>query len=101
MAYEPGLMWLAGLGGVNHYTLSDFRADHREALRELFANVLGTLSQEGYVKLELVAHDGTKIRTQGGADPFRRRKTLEERKALGKPKLGGGEGGAGGGGERT
>jgi transposase len=84
MAYEPGMMWLAGLGEVNHHTLSDFRADHPEALRELFAKVLGILSQEGFVKLELVAHDGTKIRTQGGGDQFRRQKTLEERIALAK-----------------
>jgi len=84
MAYEPGMMWLAGLGEVNHHSLSDFRADHPEALQELFANVLGILSQEGFVKLELVAHDGTKIRTQGGGDQFRRRKTVEEQIALAK-----------------
>jgi transposase len=84
MAYEPGMMWLAGLGEVNHHTLSDFRADHPEALQELFAKVLGILSEEGFVKLELVAHDGTKIRTQGGGDQFRRRKTVEEHIALAK-----------------
>ena len=29
MEYEPGLMWLAGLGEVNHHTLSDFRGKQR------------------------------------------------------------------------
>ena len=46
MEYEPGLMWLAGLGEVNHHTLSDFRADHPEELKQLLAELLGALSQE-------------------------------------------------------
>ncbi|MFN0106238.1 MAG: hypothetical protein ACKV2U_29625 [Bryobacteraceae bacterium] len=40
MEYEPGLMWLAGLGKVNHHTLSDFRAGHEAALKELLFGVL-------------------------------------------------------------
>jgi transposase len=78
MEYEPGLMWLAGLGEVNHHTLSDFRADHPEELKQLLAELLGALSQEGFVKLECVAHDGTKIRAQAGGDTFRREATLEK-----------------------
>lgn len=78
MEYEPGLMWLAGLGEVNHHTLSDFRAGHESALKELLVQLLGVLSKEGFVKLDLVAHDGTKIRAQAGADTFRREATLEK-----------------------
>lgn len=78
MEYEPGLMWLSGLGEVNHHTLSDFRAEHAEGLKELLAELLGVLSQEGFVKLECVAHDGTKIRARAGADSFRREATLEK-----------------------
>lgn len=81
MEYEPGLMWLAGLGEVNHHTLSDFRADHSEQLKQLLIQLLGALSKEGIVKLELVAHDGTKIRAQAGADTFRRERTLEKETA--------------------
>jgi transposase len=77
MEYEPGLMWLAGLGEVNHHTLSDFRAEHPEELKKLLSELLGLLSKEGFVTLECVAHDGTKIRAQAGADSFRREKTLE------------------------
>lgn len=79
MEYEPGLMWLAGMGEVNHHTLSDFRAEHPAELKRLLAELLGLLSKEGFVKLELVAHDGTKIRAQAGADSFRREGTLEKR----------------------
>lgn len=78
MEYEPGLMWLSGLGEVNHHTLSDFRADHQEQLSKLLAELLGVLSAEGLITLECVAHDGTKIRAQAGADTFRRQATLEK-----------------------
>lgn len=78
MEYEPGLMWLAAMDEVNHHTLSDFRAGNPEELKRLLSELLGLLSQEGWVKLELVAHDGTKIRAQAGADTFRREATLEK-----------------------
>ena len=78
MEYEPGFMWLSGLGEVNHHTLSDFRTEHGEALKHLLAELLGLLSKQGLVKLERVAHDGTRIRAQAGADSFRREATLEK-----------------------
>jgi transposase len=28
MEYEPGLLWLSGLGEVNYHTLADFRSQH-------------------------------------------------------------------------
>ncbi len=71
-------MWLSGLGEVNFHTLSAFRADNQEALKQLMAELLGLLSKEGLVKLECVAHDGTKIRPQAGGDSFRRQATLEK-----------------------
>lgn len=81
MEYEPGLMWLSGLGEVNYHTLADFRAAHEKELKGLLAELLGMLSKEGFVKLDVVAHDGTKIRSQGGADSFRREGTLEKETA--------------------
>lgn len=79
MEWEPGLQWLGGLVAVNHHTLSDFRVDHKKALDELFAQLLAVLESAGIVSLEQVMHDGTKIRTQAGADSFRRERTLRER----------------------
>jgi transposase len=78
MEYEPALMWLAGLGEINHHTLSDFRADYPAELKNLLADLLGLLSKEGFVTLECVAHDGTQIRAQAGADTFRREQTLQK-----------------------
>jgi transposase len=79
MAYEPGLMWLTGMEVINHHTLSDFRSSHGLALTDLFTKMLVVLSDAGLVKLELVAHDGTKIRAQAGVDSFRREATLREK----------------------
>jgi len=79
MEYEPGLMWLSGREVVNHHTLSDFRVSHKEALDEVFTKLLALLEVEGLVTLDLVAHDGTKVAAQAGADSFRREKTVRER----------------------
>ena len=76
--YEPAFQWLCGLGEINHHTLSDFRVDHDESLRELFVQVLGVLSAEGLVSLERVMHDGTRIKAYAGADSFRRENRLKE-----------------------
>jgi transposase len=79
MEWEPGMQWLGGLQTVNAHTLSDFRVEHKAALDELFAKMLALLESEGLVNLHQVMHDGTKIRTQAGADSFRREKTLRQR----------------------
>lgn len=78
MEWEPGFQWLGGLETVNHHTLSDFRVEQREALSDLFANLLGMLEAEGLLSLDRVMHDGTKIRAQAGVDTFRRKQNLTE-----------------------
>src|SRR5260370_8173298 len=78
MEYEPGVLWLSGLGEVNYHTLADFRSQHESELKALLAELLALLSTNGMVSLELVAQDGTKVRAQAGADTFRRQRTLEE-----------------------
>ena len=79
MEWEPGMQWLGGLEKINAHTLSDFRVEHKAALDELFAKLLALLESEGLVNLQQVMHDGTKIRTQAGADSFRREKSLRQR----------------------
>ena len=78
MAYEPGLMWLAGMGEVNHDKLSSFRRNNKEALDELFTQQLAAMEASGWVDLDQVMHDGTKIKAQAGADSMRRKPTLEQ-----------------------
>ena len=74
--YEPACQWLTGMEVVNYHTLSDFRVDHKEALDDLFIQLLGVLSCEGLVRLEQVMHDGTKVRANAGVDTFRREQRL-------------------------
>jgi transposase len=76
--YERGFQWLCGLVSINHHTLSSFRLNHKKALDNLFAQVLGLLEKAQLLDLEHVMHDGTKIRAHAGADSFRRQKTVEE-----------------------
>jgi transposase len=81
MEYEPGLQWLAGGEIINHHTLSDFRVQDKEALDSLFTQLLMTMEDAGWVSLQRVMHDGTKVRAQAGVDSFRREKTVAEKLA--------------------
>jgi transposase len=75
--HDPGFRWLMGLLVINHHTLSDFRLAHREALDEMFTQVLAVLSTEGLIVLQTVMHDGTKITAQAGqALSSRKRRSL-------------------------
>jgi transposase len=77
--YEPGLQWLAGGLVINHHTLSDFRLQDKAALDGLFTELLVTMEQAGWVSLERVMHDGTKVRSGAGIDSFRRERSVEEK----------------------
>jgi transposase len=76
--YEPGLRWLCADQVINHHTISDFRVRHEEALQDLFAQILGVLSEEGLVDLGTVMVDGTKVEAVAGKESYRRRGTLEK-----------------------
>ena len=63
---------------MNYHTLSDFRTEHQEALRQLFVEVLGVLDQAGLVDLGPVMHDGTKVKANAADNSFHRPATLEQ-----------------------
>jgi hypothetical protein len=50
--------------------------EYREALDDLFTQILGLMSSEGLITLKSVMHDGTKVKANAGADTFRREKTI-------------------------
>jgi transposase len=79
MGHEPGLRWLSADQEVNHHTLSDFRVQHGEALKRLFAEVLSVMDQEGLLELSTLLQDGTKIQAAAGKQSMHREKTLNER----------------------
>ena len=70
--YDPAYQWLTGMQVINYHSLSDFRVQHKEALEELFSQVLAVLTSEGLITLQRVMHDGTKIKACASADTFRR-----------------------------
>jgi transposase len=82
--YHPAYQWITGLQEISYHTLSDFRVKHKEALDELFMEILGILSAEGLITLERVTHDGTKIKAQCSAGTFRREGTLREHMEMAK-----------------
>lgn len=76
--FNPAYQWLTGMTLINHHALSDFRADHKEALDSLFIEVLAFLSAEELITMERVMHDGTKIKANASGKSFRREETLRE-----------------------
>src|SRR4030043_580583 len=76
--YHPAYQWLTGLEVVNYHTLADFRIRHKEALDQLFIEVLGVLSHEGLIRLQRVMHDGTKVKACASDKSFHRKATLED-----------------------
>ena len=75
--FEPALQWLCGLQPISHRTLSGFRSDHKEALDNLFVQVVGMLSAEGLITMQRVTLDGTKIKANASGNTFRRKEKLE------------------------
>lgn len=75
--YHPAYQWLTGMEPINYHTLSDFRVAGRDALHDLFVDVLGILFGEGLVTLEQVMQDGTKVKASAGSDSFRREEKIK------------------------
>jgi transposase len=80
--YEPGLQWLCGLKPISHRTLSGFRSEYKEALDDLFVQVIGMLSAEGLITMQRVTLDGTKIKANASGNTFRRKDKIEAHLAL-------------------
>jgi len=76
--FDPAFQWLTGMTLINHHSLSDFRADHYEALENLLVEILALLSAGGLITMERVTQDGTKIKANASGKSFRREKTLAE-----------------------
>jgi transposase len=76
--YHPAYQWLTGLEVVNYHTLADFRIRHKEALDQLFIEVLGVLSHEGLITLQRVMHDGTKVKACASDKSFHRKTRLQD-----------------------
>jgi transposase len=69
--------WLRGGVDVNHHSLSDFRVNHLDWLKEQVVNNIAAMRAEGLVDLDTLGQDGMKVRASAGNDSFRKAETLE------------------------
>ena len=76
--FDPAFRWLTGLQEVNYHTLADFRVQRQQELDELFTQVLAALSKEGWIRLEQVMQDGTKIGALASGRSFQREEGIRE-----------------------
>jgi hypothetical protein len=77
---DLGFRWIAGDMHVSHTLLSEFLAEHLEAMQTLFTDVLGVLKSHGLLFLagHHTAQDGTRVRANAGKASFRTRAGLDE-----------------------
>jgi cytochrome c556 len=73
-------MWLAGMQEPDFRTISDFRKDRVNDIKELFKQVLGTCGDLGMVKCGRISLDGTKIEANSSKNKMTYRKSLMKRK---------------------
>ena len=71
-------LWICGGVSVNYHTLSDFRVQHGEKVRQLLTNCVTSLMQQNLVTLDEVGIDGMRVRASAGSSSFRRQPTLQK-----------------------
>ncbi|MDY0169130.1 MAG: IS1182 family transposase [Thermoguttaceae bacterium] len=69
--------WICGGVDVNYHTLSDFRTDHGQWLRDIVIENIATMRAEGLVALTTLGQDGMRVRASAGNDSFKKAETLE------------------------
>jgi len=70
--------WIRGGVDVNYHTLSDFRTQHPEWLKEQVITNIAALRAEGLASLDVLGQDGMRVRASAGNDSFRREATLQK-----------------------
>lgn len=70
--------WICGGISVNYHTLSDFRAQHPEWLREQVVTNVAVMRSEGLASLDTLGQDGMRVRANAGSDSFKRAEKLSQ-----------------------
>lgn len=71
VANDIRFMWLAGMQRPDHNTINIFRSSKLNGtLKDIFAQIVGMMVDEGLVSLERVYTDGTKIESAAGRYTF-------------------------------
>lgn len=84
LADRISFMWLSGGQQPDHNTINRFRSSHlKEHIHRIFTQVVLMLVDMGYLTLEVIYVDGTKIESRANRYTFVWKKTVEKNK--GKP----------------
>lgn len=70
--------WIRGGVDVNYHTLSEFRTDHSEWLKQQVVANIATMRAEGLVSLDTIGQDGMRVRANAGNDSFKKPGRLEQ-----------------------
>ena len=75
-------MWLSGMQTPDHNTINTFRSSHlKDTINKIFTQVVLLLVDMGYLSLDTVYIDGTKLESRANRYTFVWRKTVEKNKA--------------------
>jgi transposase len=75
-------MWLSGMQTPDRNTINDFRSKHLKCtINQVFTQVIVLLVNMGYLSLDVVYTDGTKIESRANRYTFVWRKSVEKNKA--------------------
>ena len=81
-------MWLSGNQAPDFRTINNFRSQHlKDTVNHLFTQVVLMLVEMGYISLQTVYIDGTKMESRAGRYTFVWRKTVERDKARPEEKI--------------
>jgi transposase len=75
---DLGFGYLAGGATPDHKTLSEFHHRHRDAIAEMFTEVLMFLRRAGMARLGTVAIDSTRVKASASRDRLLRQDRLEQ-----------------------
>jgi transposase len=75
-------MWLSGMQTPDHNTINTFRSSHlKKTVSEIFTQVVLLLVEMGYLSLDVIYVDGTKLESRANKYTFVWRKSVEKNKA--------------------
>jgi len=86
MRWDPSYMYLSANQRVDHSTICNFILKYSEEIKRVFSQLVYVMTKMGYVGMDFVAVDGTKIRADvgrrftGDVEEFRQQKDRIERK---------------------
>lgn len=66
LRWDPNYIYLSANQRVDHSTICNFILQYEKEIKELFSRLLYVMAKLGYVTLDFVAVDGTKIRANAG-----------------------------------